>query len=154
LRLGDCYVRLGKLASAYAEYSDVAALARDVGDARAASAVEKAKAIEGQIPRLTIEVPPASALSDLRVLKNGAVVSPSDFNQSMAVDPGAYTIEAYAPGRLRWSVHRDVPMAASAIVVTVPPLERESNVPPPIAHLDAPHAANGQKIAGVVIGAI
>jgi Flp pilus assembly protein TadD len=56
--LAECYEKVGKVASAWSAYRDVASLARTQSqETRETIATQRADAIEGRVPRLKIVVP-------------------------------------------------------------------------------------------------
>jgi hypothetical protein len=96
--LATCYTRLGKLASAWALFIDVASQERAKGSKdREALARDKADEIKARISYVTIQVaePHAPGLS---VVRNGSEVQSAQFGLSIPVDPGAQEIQASAPG--------------------------------------------------------
>ncbi|WP_437561886.1 tetratricopeptide repeat protein [Sorangium sp. So ce542] len=129
LYLAACYERLGKTASAWATYREAADAARRQGQAdREQQAREGAAALEARLARLLVEVPAGSAAPGLSVRRNGQELAPVLWGTAMPVDPGAYTVEASAPGRLPWSTTAAVDPAGGTATVTVPPL---AAAPPP-----------------------
>jgi hypothetical protein len=118
--LADCYEHVGRIASAWGLFQDVAAAAKSTGQpARAQVATQRAAAIEGRVAHLTV-VPP-KGVSGLEVRRNGEMLGPVLWGAPMPVDPGSYTVQALAPGRKRWSVVAPVAPRAGVSVV-IPPL--------------------------------
>jgi len=112
-KLAQCYEKVGKIASAWAMYREVDALASKSGDSRRATvARDAAKALEPRVPHLTINVPDASRVDQMTVRRDGAVLDSGAWGAPIAVDPGQHHLEVSAPGYEAWS--KDVDIAESA----------------------------------------
>lgn len=98
-RLAECHERLGKTASAWRSFRELAALAERQGDARQAVALQRAIAIESRLSRLRVVVPVQSLVDGLEVHRNGVLLAPALWGAALPVDPGQYTITFSAPGR-------------------------------------------------------
>lgn len=124
MALAGCYEQLGRTASAWQEYKDVAALASKAGDAewqRELYAIERTKIMEKKLVRLTVTV--AESAPGLVIRRNGQVVPPAQFGVALPVDPGEQVISASAPGRETWT--RTVKIAREpATVIAVPSLRQ------------------------------
>ena len=105
LNLADCYEKVGKTASAWAEYRDALPLARAAGSkVRLDLATSRAAALESRLSKLTIRVSSAtSAVPGLEIRRDGAVMLQAELDSALPVDPGSHTLEASAPGKQRWS---------------------------------------------------
>lgn len=99
--LALCYENLGKTASAWSLYLEVA------GGARAANQLDREKvarqqaaALEGKLSRLTITVsdPPEG----IEVKRDGKPVGRAQWGTAIPIDPGEYTLTATAPGKKAW----------------------------------------------------
>ncbi|UQA56826.1 hypothetical protein [Polyangium aurulentum] len=103
-RLAECYEKLGRLASAYEQFIAVAEAARASGKAdREAVARKRAAALEAQVAKLTIEIPPAvAALSGLEVRRDGALVDRKLWGTPVPVDPGDHIVTVKAPRKKPW----------------------------------------------------
>jgi serine/threonine-protein kinase len=98
--LADCYEQSGKVASAWAAFLEVASLAAAAGQTDRVNASEaRAKKLEARLPRLTIVVPEASRLPDLRVVRDDVDVGGVQWGTPLPVDPGPHKVVASAPGR-------------------------------------------------------
>ncbi|MBK9265410.1 MAG: hypothetical protein IPM54_37195 [Polyangiaceae bacterium] len=102
--LGDCYENVGRLASAWALFVDIADEAKRTGQAgRESVARERATKLEARLPKITLQVPPSVAnVSGVEVRDNDNVVNPPLWGQPLPLDPGKHTITATAPGRRKW----------------------------------------------------
>ncbi|WP_433932647.1 hypothetical protein AB3662_00600 [Sorangium cellulosum] len=148
LYLAACYEKLGQSASAWATYREAADAARRNGQPdREQKAREAVAALEARLSRLLVEVPAASAAPGLSVRRNGQEVSPVLWGTPVPVNPGTYTLEASAPGRLPWSGVVTVDPSGGTVTATVPPL---SEAPPaPSAARAAPASAARAAAANV-----
>lgn len=131
LNLAVCHERLGKLATAWAEYDEALALARRDGRKdRAKLADERVKALAPRLPRLTVEVGDARP-PELEVTLDGSKVPSAAWGTGMPVDPGEHEVIARAPGFKTYTAHVTVTPEGAPGVVTVPPLEKEPAKPSP-----------------------
>jgi hypothetical protein len=127
LALAMCHEAEGKLASAWAAYSDVAARARTEGRPdREEAAHQWIRALEPKLSTLTIDVPPGLvATQGLEVKRDGVIVGRAAWWTAMPVDPGSHVIEVTAPGKRAWTGIVVVRGGADRQRVTVPALEGE-----------------------------
>ena len=130
LALAICHERAGKLASAWAEYSDAAARSKREGRAdREKAAREKVAALEPRLSYLTISAPRAvSESSGIEITRNGASVGTGTIGTAVAVDGGTYTIAATAPGRKQWSAQVTV-APGERHTMNIPALEESTTAP-------------------------
>jgi hypothetical protein len=121
-RLGDCYEKLGRTASAWFLYGRVVDLCAERHDAeREAYARARRDAVETRLARLTVRVVRPSA--GLSVARNGVVLPAELYGSAVPVDPGNYVITAEAPGFVSTTLRVSVPEGPAALVVEVPELE-------------------------------
>lgn len=122
--LADCYEKLGRLASAYALYVEVAAATRQAGQGeRETVARKRAAALRPRLSTLTIDVADAVELEGLEVRRDGVTVGAPQWGVPIPVDPGTHELTATAPGHEPWSRHIDVPGDAAARNVAIPSLK-------------------------------
>lgn len=97
--LADCNEKVGKIATAWARFNNVAtaARARNQPD-REKVALDRAKALERRLPKLTVEVA-AQSPPNLEVRRDGVVIDSGSWGTAMPIDPGFHRIIASAPGR-------------------------------------------------------
>ncbi|HEX7664054.1 MAG TPA: hypothetical protein VF407_06085 [Polyangiaceae bacterium] len=130
-KLAECYEQVGKTASAWALWSEVASFSRKNNEPdREAYATEHAKALEPKLSHITVKVAPEDQTMGVVVKRNGEAIDAATFGISVPVDPGKIHMEASAPGRVIWnqdivvapqgSVAVDVPVLAEAPVETKP----------------------------------
>jgi hypothetical protein len=115
--LADCYERIGRMASAWALFLEVAARVHSRGDAaKEAKARERAAAVKPRVSHLTVVVQGAGTHA-IEVKRDGTPVGPGQWGQPMPVDPGVHVVEATAPGKRAWTERVEVgPNGASATV--------------------------------------
>ena len=142
LNLADCYERTSRLASALTAFRSAEEQARRLGEKkREVAAADRARALEGRVSRMTITLAAGDRPAGFAVRQNGATVTALDFGRSIAVDPGAITIEASAPGYATFRKVVTIGAAQSSHQVDVPVLTATTATPPPAddpPHIDAP----------------
>jgi hypothetical protein len=139
--LADCWEHVGKLASSWAAFLEVADLTHRRGEAeREQAARQRADALAPRLGRLSIEVPALRRIADLEVRRDGELVRDALWGIAVPVDAGDHRVEARASGRRPWSavVHTQDGQTASVTVPDLAPapppvdtVERASVVPPP-----------------------
>jgi hypothetical protein len=154
VNLADCYERIGRTASAWTIYVEVAPAARRQGqDARADHAEARAAALKPLLSRLTIIVPPEHRVPGITVKRDTTLVREAQWSMAIPVDPGQHTIIVEAPGKEPWQTHLDVPPQSES-TVTVPILK---DAPPETSRTthDAspsdPNAGRAQRIGGIAL---
>jgi hypothetical protein len=167
-KLADCFEHIGRTASAWTNFVDVASATKAAGQAdREQVARDRAATLEKRLSRLTIRVDGASA--DLRVKRDETDVGQALWGTPVPIDPGDHLISASAPGKKAWQETVKVGSNAASLVVTVPALIEDPTAvvapPPPLPGPAAPGApfappprvepegpsGTGQRIAGGVV---
>ncbi|WP_437786849.1 tetratricopeptide repeat protein [Sorangium sp. So ce1097] len=152
LTLGQCYEAWGKLASAWAQYTIVEALAAKAGQAeRSARAGASAAALRPRLATLTVHVPEAvRAYPGLTITRDGVPLGRAQWDASLPVDAGEHEIVAKATNRKPWRRSAVVTADGEAVSVAIPALERDA----PALASGNPRSATGraQRIAGLVVG--
>jgi hypothetical protein len=152
LRLGDCYERLGRTASAYGEYQQAASVAAAAKDARRVAAEERVAAVEPHLARLAVALAPGAA--GVTVRRNGDVVAAEELGKLALVDPGRFTFEATAAGKKPWTTAREIAPGAT-VTIEIPALAPLVVVvavaaPAPVAEgASSPRSAIGIALGGV-----
>ncbi|XXX82529.1 hypothetical protein WMF30_27625 [Sorangium sp. So ce134] len=148
LTLGQCYEAWGKLASAWAQYTFVEALAAKAGQAeRAERAGAWAAALKPRLATLTVEVPEAvRAYPGLAITRDGVSLGRAQWGASLPVDTGAHEIVATARNRKPWKRSAVVTADGEAVSVAIPALEPDEPARPRAA------AGSAQRTAGLVVG--
>ena len=123
LNLAACHEKLGKDASAWAEYKEAQALAARHGDKRREEyAAAKIEALEKHLHRVVVEI--LSPLPDMKVMLDGRPLVREAWGTGLALDPGRHKLEVSAPGYTPWT--RDLNMGPSSGTdrIEVPKLEK------------------------------
>ncbi len=159
--LANCYERIGRTASAWAAFRDVASQAQTAGQtARENDARQRAAALEKALSHVTIEVP--NAPPGFRVERDGVNVGAAQWGSAMPLDPGAHAIVAKAPGKKEWKKTLAV-APQEAVVLRVPDLEDAppESTPDPRAReagredgAAEPREGSTQKTIGLVVGGV
>ncbi len=121
LNLAECFEKVGRTASAWAEYREVIPLARAAGSKeREELATQKAKALEPKLSRLSIKV--AGDAAGVTITRDGEPVQAAELGVAIPVDPGKHVIEASAPDKQPFSKTVEIGAEADSQVVEVPAL--------------------------------
>lgn len=152
-KLAECYEKVGRTASAWAAYREVAVLAgRDGQDVRRDVASKRAERLKPLLAYLTIVVEPDSKVEGLQVARNGAEVVSGSYGSAIAVDPGSYEIIVSAPGYESKTLNVDVAKTAKQSV-TIPSLvklpEEASNNPDLIPSAGSQSQNSGSSLIGM-----
>jgi hypothetical protein len=154
--LALCHEQIGKTATAYNEFTEVATSSQQQGRAdRLAFAQQHITSLEPGLSRLTIEVPPEIAtISKLQIKRDGVIVSDAGWGIAAPVDPGDHLVEATAPDRVAWSTHVTVDANGDKKEVNVPPLALAPVLPTPEVHGsgDSSHRGAAIRMAGLITG--
>jgi len=166
LNLAACYEKLGKTASAWAEYKEAIPLARASGSkVRLDLATERATALESRLSMLTIRaMASGEEATGLEIRRDGVPVQPAELGTPIPLDPGAHTIEAVSPGKQKWattvqladaakldvSVPALTPVPGSAVAPTKENASKPAE-PPPSEPADS---GSKQRTTAIVIGAV
>lgn len=141
-RLAECYEKIGRFASAWAAYVEVAdaAKAAKMSD-REAVARKRAAALEPRLSRLTIVVPKEVAdLDGIEITRDGVAVERSLWGTALPVDPGEHTVSVKATGKKTWEGKGAAGQVATKLEVAIPPMEdlpkppelpQSTSIPPP-----------------------
>ncbi len=170
-KLADCFEHIGRTASAWTNFVDVAASTKAAGQAdREQVARDRASVLERKLSRVTVRVDGATT-PGLRVTRDGTDIGHPLWGTPVPTDPGEHRIEASAPGKISWKSTFTVGARASSSTVTVPVLADEPVVakapsdtptaalvlpistPPASAQSEEGSSGTGQRVAGGVLGA-
>jgi hypothetical protein len=98
--LADCQEKSGRIATAWANFLEVASQARASGQGdREKAALKRAAQLEARIPKLRIDVPEANRVSGLEIRRDGMLVGAAQWGTPVPVDPGEHELVATAPGK-------------------------------------------------------
>jgi serine/threonine-protein kinase len=120
-----CRERAGQLASAWANYAQVASHSKREGRGdREQAARDKLAELEPRLSRLAISVDPVTAqLPGLVVTRDGAPVGEGAWDTGVPVDGGTHTVEATATGMKPWGSKVSIGAERDMVKVSVPVLE-------------------------------
>lgn len=136
--LADCWEHIGRTASAWALFLEVANRTRLAGQVeREQVARRRAAALEPRLSTLTVTV--EQQIEGLEIRRGEVIVGAAQVGVATPVDPGEQLIRATAPGYEPWSGRVDVPPDGGAEAVVVPRLVPAVADEP--ASPDAPGAA-------------
>lgn len=140
LNLADCYEKGGQTASAWRTFKDAsaAATARNRAD-WAATATQRAAALEPKLSTLAITVAGAVSTPGLHIERDGVLVERNVWGTAVPIDPGPHVLAATATGRKPWTRRVDVP-AAQNVLIDVPVLEGDVAIAAPAAVANKPEA--------------
>lgn len=129
LNLALCYKQWGKTASARSSYREAAALARQQGQkGREELARKEAAALEGDLTKLVIEVPPETKdIEGLTVHRDGEAVPQTMWGVPVPVDPGTYTVKATAPGYATVDAEVEAQGKGQTVALKVPPMAKAAS---------------------------
>ncbi len=170
--LADCNEHIGKLASAWAGFLEVAAESKSTNQPeREKLARKRAAALEPRLPKLVVDVP--APVSGLEVKRDGILVGAAAFGTAIPIDAGAHRIVATAPGKqwetvvqavesktARIAVPRDLPARPGALAaatpiapidggITMTSADTMTSIPPVIEHPGSTQRTLGWVVAGV-----
>jgi hypothetical protein len=148
--LADCFEHIGRTASAWARFLDVAAATRAAGQGeREKVARARAEALEPRLARLIIVV--SQPVDGLAIRRDGTSVGEASWGVAVPIDPGTHLVEASAPHKLAWSLSAEVPQTPGDVRVEVPVLADAPPNPPPAAPASVV-AATGVQPSAVEVG--
>lgn len=128
LNLADCLEKLGRTASAWAEFRAAAAAAQAKGQLeRVDVARKRAAALERDLVKLAI-VPPPGSHEHLEIRKNGAIVEKAFWGTALPVDPGRYVIVALLYEKEAFQTEVEVPNKNGTVITAVIPALDEATL--------------------------
>jgi hypothetical protein len=163
--VADCEEHLGKTATAWAGFLEVASEAKAQGEsARETVARDRAAALEPKLARLTIDAGASSRAPGFTLLRDDNPVGAAQWMTAVPVDPGAHVIVARAPSKGTWTLTVNL-VAGAKREVTVPLLADSpsadaasasavSTTTTTAAEADRGSSGTGQRATGVVLGAL
>jgi hypothetical protein len=163
--LANCEEQRGRLASAWQLFTEVAQQLPDTDDRRAI-ALERADALKGRLPYLTLRFAPGVP-GDARVTRDGMAIGAAGLGVPLPVDPGAHEIVVSASGRRDKAFQVSLALAErKELVVTagdpLPAAPPGATAPlPPRTASDEPsgppivgYVLAGVGIVGIAVGAV
>ena len=137
-QLATCHQHVGKTATAWAEFLDVAAEAKSAGQKdREKAARDKASALESQVSKIVIatRLRNADSVPGLEIKRDGVDVGRGQWGVALPIDPGEHKIVATAPGKKRWETTTRVASDGKTTTIEIPVLE---DAPRPVAVVPPP----------------
>lgn len=135
IELAECYLGLGRLASAQGQYLQAEALARAAKDSRAREAASKAEKLKPKLATITLNVPDElRQVEGIRLTWDGFVWEPATWGTAIPVDMGKHQLDVQAPGYKPWKTEVNVEANGQTAKQDVPMLEilpPERVKPPP-----------------------
>lgn len=124
LNLAICHEREGKTASAWAEYTDAATQAYQVGHAaRERFATSKARELEGSLSQIIVSI--EAPLDGLELRLDGQILGRPVWGMPLPVDPGQHRLVASARSYRSWAFDFSIAPGAEKRVLPIPALEPE-----------------------------
>jgi hypothetical protein len=128
--LADCYESQGLVASAWAQFLEVASLAMASAQTdREQLARRRAEKLEPRLPRLRIVVPAGVRVEGLYVERDDVPVGETQWDTPLPADPGEHEVAASAPGYRSFTVKVRV-QEGRTTMIEIPPLMTAPGVPP------------------------
>lgn len=125
LELAECYIGLGRIASAQGQYLQAEALARAAKDSRAREAAAAAAKLKPKLATMTLNVPDElRQLEGISLTWDGYVWEPATWGTAIPVDMGKHELELKAPGWKTWKTEVTVEANGQASKQDVPMLEK------------------------------
>jgi len=120
--LGDCYEKLGKLASAWAQFSFAAQLAGRFGQTdRATDATARAEALRPKLATLSVSLPASLRLvTGISVVRDGIDLREPQWGTPIYVDSGSHEVIVNAPGYSTWKKRVEVLTDGVQVKLAVP----------------------------------
>jgi hypothetical protein len=135
MNLALCHEKEGKIASAWAEYTQAGQIATRIGQAdRARVAIAGAAALEPTLAHITLQ--PAST-DPITVVLDGKAIGMAALGASLPIDPGAHEVVASAPGHKTFTRAFSVASTGGDQTISIPKLESDDAPPvPPVLATD------------------
>jgi hypothetical protein len=151
LHLAICHEHVGKLASAWAEYTDAAELAHRKGDNRESLAQQSADALKPKLAHLHLN-PPAAPPTGLAVRRDNVDITVL-VGTDMPIDAGEHELVANAPGFLEWKKSVTIGALPATITLDIPALEKapDAALPPKVEPKDGNLAITTQPDAHIYL---
>jgi hypothetical protein len=92
VNVARCYEEWGKLGTAWRWYADAERMALDAQDPRSKRVHALLAALEPDVPKLTIKLPPGASAANLALTLDGARLDASALGTAQRVDPGPHQI--------------------------------------------------------------
>lgn len=128
--LSDCYEHIGRSASAWSGYREVAAQAKAAGQPdREKAARDRAAALEPKLAKVRLVLPAELASAQLTILRDGSPVPAALAGTAIPLDPGPHTLRVEAEGKTAWETNVTLSAGGGTIDVPVPVLAPKAEAP-------------------------
>jgi hypothetical protein len=132
--LADCFERLGRLASAWSHFLQVASDTERAGEQdRAQAARARASKLEPRLCKMVIK--PAQPHDGMVVKRDGMMVGQAQWATALPIDAGPHQVEASAPGKRPWQQTVTISGEGKLVTVNIPALDDapagSQQLPPP-----------------------
>ena len=156
-RLSECEEAVGRFASAWAGYLEVADLAHAAGQAdREALARQKAASLAPKLSKINIIVTQPDT-SGLEVSRDHVAIGRGQWGTPVPIDPGTYAVTATAPQKKPWTGNVTVAGDGQTATLTVPALDVAAATPaivPPVTTPDEHAGSSTTKILGFTLAGV
>ncbi len=165
LNVAYCHERVGRIATAWSEYNQAAAVAMQSKQTeREAFAHGRAAELAAKLSFVRLDVPAGSELAQVTV--DGRAVAREQWTVPFPIDPGSHTLTFDAPGRQTQTETVKVGDAETVRVVVAPfelaaPTPAPSPSPPapapvatPATPPEAPSVHEGSRVPGWIVGGV
>ena len=123
--LADCWSKLGRSASAWSKFLEVASAASDAGQKdREAVARQRAATLEAELARLTVSVEEESSVT--QILRDNVEFPRENWGKNLPVDPGEHRVEARRRGGAAPHTVTVAIEPRTSVRIAIPKLERPS----------------------------
>ncbi len=136
LNLAVCHAREGKTASAWGEFQEALAVAREAKRRdRIRLAESELRKLEPRLSRLTIRVSERARIDGIQVKRGEVEVPSAAWGTAVPVDPGDVELSATAPGYEKWSrtveveERKDLEVEVPQLVALPPPAKPKPKPP-------------------------
>lgn len=145
--LADCYEHLGRAASAWIDFQEVAEKAHANGEAaKETKARLRAQTIAPQVSHLTISV--ATDIPGLEIQRDGVHVGRGQWGVALPIDPGTYTVVVSAPGKQKWFDSVEVRPNGALEQLEIPALPDAPTTPPLLEAKTTATTSTGAMVEG------
>lgn len=167
LNVAYCHERVGRIATAWSEYNQAAAVAMQSRQSdREAFAHGRAAELAAKLSFVRLDVPAGSELAQVTI--DGRALTREQWTVPFPIDPGSHTLTFDAPGRQTQTETVKVADAETVRVVVAPfqPAEASPTPPPspappaPVAApvspppAEAPTSQGGSRVPGWIVGGV
>jgi len=153
LNLADCFEHIGRIASAWAEFGEAAAVAKQSNRSEdELEAHKRQAALEPRLSRVLIRV--TRSVDGLVVKRDGRIIDRGAWDTPLPVDPGNVALTAEAAGYAPWSqsIKITAPGTTNVVIPALAQLEGTTATPAPTEpHEKPPSWWTGRRALGVAM---